>query len=69
MDKGMDQAIQQAFNDTVGEILTYLDEAGVGFTCKKAVKTALYELCDKKIKPLGLGEGYGKYDQDGNGNR
>lgn len=65
-DMDMDQEIQQAFNDTVGEILNYLDEANCSFTLKKAVKSALYELCDKKIKPLGLGAEYGTEDSAGN---
>ncbi|HUV72254.1 MAG TPA: hypothetical protein VMW25_04540 [Clostridia bacterium] len=55
----MDEAIQKAFNDSVGAILTYLDEAEVGFTCKKAVKSELWDLCDKKIKPL-LGDRNGQ---------
>lgn len=64
----MDQKVQKAFNDSVGAILTYLDEAGVGFATKKAVKAELYELCDKKIKPLlaGLGDGNGDSDTAGN---
>lgn len=53
-----EQEIQKAFNDSIGAILTYLDEAGVGFATKKAVKSELWDLCDKKIKPLGLGELY-----------
>lgn len=63
----MDQAIQKAFNDSIGAVLTYLDEAGVGFATKKAVKSELWDLCDKKIKPLltGRESGYG----DANGNR
>ena len=64
----MDQEIQKAFNDSIGAVLTYLDEAGVGFATKKAVKSELWELCDKKIKPLGLGEEYG-YEKDSAGNR
>ena len=62
----MEQVIQKAFNDSIGAILTYLDEAEVGFAIKKAVKSELWELCDKKIKPLvGEGEGYG-YEERGN---
>ena len=64
----MDKEIQKAFNDSIGAILTYLDEAGVGFATKKAVKSELWELCDKKIKPLGLGESYGT-ESDSVGNR
>jgi len=59
MDK--DQVIQQAFNDTIGAVLTYLDEAECGFTTKKAVKSELWELCDRKIKPLL--EGHGQDDE------
>lgn len=55
----MEEEIQKAFNDSIGAILTYLDEAEAGFMCKKAVKSTLWELCDKKIKPL-LGAGNGK---------
>jgi hypothetical protein len=55
----VEEQIQRAFNDSIGAVLTYLDEAGCGFTTKKAVKTELWELCDRKIKPLlgGLGNG------------
>lgn len=55
---GMDEEIQKAFNDTVGEILTYLDEAGVGLAVKRAVKASLWDLCDNKIKGIGTGEDY-----------
>ena len=47
-----EQQVQQAFNDSVGVILTYLDEAETGLTTKRAVKAELWDLCDKKIKPL-----------------
>jgi hypothetical protein len=63
----MEEKIQKAFNDSVGAILTYLDEAEVGFMCKKAVRAELYELCDRKIKPL-LIEG-GEHGYEGSGNR
>lgn len=64
MDEELDDKIQKAFNDTIGAVLTYLDEAGVGFTTKKAVKTELWELCDRKIKPLLKGQGNGYEDDD-----
>lgn len=63
----MEQDIQKSFNDSIGAILTYLDEAQVGFAIKKAVKSELWELCDRKIMPLvGKGSGHG---QDNAGNR
>ena len=62
----MEQVIQQAFNNSIGAILQYLDEAEVGFAIKKAVKSELWELCDKKIMPL-VGKGLG--ENDGIGNR
>ena len=65
----MEDRIQKSFNDTIGAILTYLDEAEVGFTCKKAVKSELWELCDKKIMPLvgrGVGNGQEEHEQRGN---
>ena len=52
----MEDRIQKSFNDAIGAILTYLDEAEVGFATKKAVKSELWELCDKKIMPL-VGQG------------
>ena len=62
----MEQEIQKSFNDSIGAILTYLDEAEVGFATKKAVKSELWELCDKKIKPLfGKGLGHGQEDYTG----
>ena len=67
----MENRIQKSFNDTIGAILTYLDEAEVGFMCKKAVKSELWELCDKKIMPL-IGQGVGngqETQQDTAGNR
>lgn len=65
----MEQQIQQAFNDSVGVILTYLDEAGVGSAVKRAVKTEMYALCDNKIKPL-LGKDQEEVrDYEGNYNR
>ncbi len=67
MDKDMEQAIQKAFNNSIGAVLTYLDEAEVGFTLKKAIRSELWELLDKKIKPLlGLGEDYDPADDRGN---
>ena len=62
----MEQEIQQAFNDSVGAILTYLDEANVGFAIKKAVRSELWELCDRKIKPLLEGLGHGQEESTGN---
>ena len=64
----MEQEIQQAFNDSIGAVLTYLDEAEVGFAIKKAVRSELWELCDRKIKPLLKGLGHGQEDYT-NGNR
>ena len=64
MDEELDNKIQKAFNDTIGAVLTYLDEAEVGFTTKKAVKSELWELCDRKIKPLLEGQGHGYEDDD-----
>lgn len=46
------EEVQLVFNDTVGAVLVYLDEAKVGFTLKKAIRAEIYELCDKQIKPL-----------------
>jgi len=46
------QQVQQAFNDSVGVILTYLDEAGVGLSIKRAVKAEMWDLCDRKIMPM-----------------
>ena len=57
----MEEEIQKAFNNAVGAILMYLDESEVGFTTKKAVKSEMWELCDRKIKPL-LGKGNGHDD-------
>jgi hypothetical protein len=66
----MDKVIQKSFNDSIGAILTYLDEAEVGFATKKAVKSELWELCDKKIMPLiGKGLGHGQEDQENIGNK
>ena len=66
-EKEMEQEIQKAFNDSIGAVLTYLDEADVGFAVKKAVKSELWELCDKKIKPImAKGIGYGQEDNIGN---
>ena len=50
MQKG--QMVEQAFNDSVGVILGYLDEAETGAATKRAVKAELWDLCDRKIKPL-----------------
>lgn len=63
----MEQEIQQAFNNSIGAVMQYLDEAEVGFAIKKAVKAELWELCDKKMMPL-LAEGLG-YEQEINGNQ
>jgi len=65
----MEQEIQKAFNDSIGAVLTYLDEADVGFAIKKAVRSELWELCDRKIKPLIKGLGYGYDCDDDQGNR
>lgn len=64
--------IQKAFNDTVGAVLVYLDEAQVGLAIKKAVKAEIYELCDKKIQPWFKErdeERGGQLDDDTNFNR
>jgi hypothetical protein len=53
-----EKIILGSFNNTIGAILTYLDEAEVGFGTKKAVKSELWELCDKKIMPI-MAEGLG----------
>ena len=58
----IEETLQKAFNDTVGEVLCYLDEANCGSGHKKAIKTAIYELLDNKIKPLLEGLGNGNYD-------
>ena len=55
---GMEQEIQKSFNNSIGAVMQYLDEAEVGFAIKKAVKSELWELCDKKIMPL-TGKGLG----------
>lgn len=62
----LDREIQKAFNDTVGAVLSYLDEADVKSSVKQAVKSKLYELCDRKIKPLLEGQGNGQDDSRGN---
>ena len=64
----MDNDIQQAFNNSIGAISTYLDEAEVGFATKKAVKSELWELCDKKIMPMAKGLGHGE-ESEQHGNR
>ena len=71
MDKEMDmeQAIQKSFNDSIGAILTYLDEASCGFATKKAVRSELWELCDKKIKPLIKGTEHDNEADDDRGNK
>ena len=61
----MDKEILKAFNNSIGAILTYLDEAECGFATKKAVKSELWELCDKKIMPLITNKGLGN-DNDEN---
>lgn len=65
-DKDMEKEIQKAFNDSVGTILTFLDEAGVSLTLKRAVKSEMWDLCDKKIKPLFHGVKGNGLDVDGN---
>ena len=68
-EQDMEDLILKAFNDSIGAILTYLDEAEVGFTLKKAVKSELWDLCDKKILPLtgkGLGHETEEYENRGN---
>ena len=66
----MDEKIQDAFNTTIGAILNYLDEADASFMLKKAVRSELWELCDKKIKPLiGQGLGHDNTQESTNGNR
>ena len=65
----MDDQIQKAFNGSIGAILTYLDEAEVGFTLKKAVKSELWDLCDKKIMPLINNKGLGNEKSETDGNR
>ena len=68
-EQDMEDLILKAFNDSIGAILTYLDEAEVGFTLKKAVKSELWDLCDKKILPLtGKGLGHDKSKEETNGN-
>lgn len=61
-----EEKIQKAFNDSIGEVLCYLDEAKASFTLKKVIKTALWELCDRKIKPLLEGLGNGNDDDQHN---
>lgn len=61
----MEKEIQKAFNDSIGAVLTYLDEAEATFTTKKAVKSELWELCDRKIMPL-LAKGLGHEETRGN---
>ena len=56
----MEQEIQKNFNNSIGAVMQYLDEAEVGFAIKKAVKAELWELCDKKIMPMAQGLGNGK---------
>jgi len=55
--------IQRAFSDSVGVILTYLDEAGTGSAVKRAVKEEMYHLCDDKIMPMA-----DKQEQEGDDN-
>ena len=64
----MEDYIQKAFNDCIGAVLTYLDEAEVGFAIKKAVKSEMWELCDKKIMTLAHNKGLGNEENDVNGN-
>lgn len=63
----MDQEIQNSFNNSIGAVMQYLDEAAVGFAIKKAVKSELWELCDKKIMPM-IGRGLGNEQVDNAGN-
>jgi hypothetical protein len=66
-EKDMDEKIQEAFHTSIGAVLNYLDEAEASFMLKKAIRSELWELCDKKIKPLiGKGSGYGQNEQRGN---
>lgn len=59
MQDHVQEKVQKAFNDSIGVILTYLDEAEVGMAIKRAVKAELWALCDKNITPIidGLGKG------------
>lgn len=64
-DMTSEEKVQAAFNDSVGVILTYLDEAKVGSAIKRSVKTELYELCDDEMKVLVSNlEGQGKGCKD-----
>ena len=64
----MDQEINNAFNKTIGAVLTYLDEAQCGFATKKAVKSELWELCDNKIVPMFENKELGNGTKDITGN-
>ena len=66
-DMDTEDFILKSFNDSIGAVLTYLDESGAGFATKKAVKSELWELCDKKILPL-IGEGLGNDTNETRGN-
>ena len=68
--EGLEQVIQRAFNNSIGAVMQYLDEAEVGFAIKKAVKSELWELCDKKIMPqFGKGLGNEQRINEANGNQ
>ena len=43
----IDDLIQRSFNEASGEMLSYLDEAGVSQMCKRAVKAVHWALCDR----------------------
>ena len=57
--------VQADFNSTVGVVLTYLDEAGVGTAIKRAVKTEIYSLCDDKVMKIIEDLGKGKEESNG----
>jgi len=62
----MEQEIQDAFHDSVGAIMQYLDDAEATSLLKRAIRTELWELCDKKIKPLAREFGNGTIENFGN---
>ena len=57
----MEKQIDKAFNDSIGVIMTILDESNASFTVKTVIKGELWKLCDRKIKPMAKGE---DYDED-----
>ena len=62
------ELIQKSFNNAIGNVMQYLDEAEVGFGTKRAVKAELWDLCDKYIKPA-MAEVIGnEQEQEINGN-